>query len=313
MSVVVTTFRRPDRVVVAVGSALAQTERDLEVLVVDDNPAGSDLAHATRDALREHLQDPRVRHLPMPNPGGGSAARNAGIRASQAPWVAFLDDDDRWEPDKLERQLAALAAAGPQVVLAYTGFTTVDDRERVLSTTTPRPGRSLYPALLGRNLIGTTSSVVVRRDVLLDVGGFDEELPAAQDRDLYIRVCRHHGAVAVPAPLVTFVSHGSDRVTKDKGAKYEAMRRLLDKYREAYDRHPRMRSRVRADLGRFAWLTGDPASARKHLARAILDDPTHARAYALWVISSFDPVAYKRWRNRRTPTGDAAGEGREPT
>ena len=300
-TVVLTTFNRPEMVVRAVDSVLAQTFDAWELLLIDDNAPGSATRDATFEALQAPLRDPRVRYLPQPKPAGGSAARNAGARAARAPWIAFLDDDDTWAPEKLERQFAALKHSADDPVLVYTGLTAVSPQGRTLWHSIPRPGLRLYPDLLGRNVIGTTSCVLCRRDILLAVGGFDETLPAAQDRDLYIRLCRDHAAVAVPLALVGFVQHRGNRISNDKGKKYEAEALLLRKYEGAYARYPRMRSRALTHLGRYAWLSRRGHEARRHLRAAIATDPTNLEAYRLWAGSFVDPQSYRRWR------GSAAG------
>ena len=108
VSVVIPTFERADRVCLAVASALAQTMGDLEVIVVDD--CSSDDTVTRLEALR----DPRVRVLRHETNRGGNAARATGIAAATGEWVAFLDSDDTWAANKLERQLARLASCGPE-------------------------------------------------------------------------------------------------------------------------------------------------------------------------------------------------------
>jgi glycosyltransferase involved in cell wall biosynthesis len=111
ISVVIPTFGRPDLVGRAVASALAQTFTDIEVIVVID---GAD--PATSAALAS-IDDPRLRVIVRPEQGGAGHARDAGALAGQGRWIAFLDDDDEWSPEKLERQIA-VAPDGPAVVVA---------------------------------------------------------------------------------------------------------------------------------------------------------------------------------------------------
>ncbi|NUO59910.1 MAG: glycosyltransferase family 2 protein [Hamadaea sp.] len=106
VSAVIPTFGRPELVVRAVRSVLAQTMADLEVVVVVDGPD-----EATGRALAG-LGDPRVRVIELPEKGGAQKARNTGVREARAPWTAMLDDDDEWLPEKLAKQLAAAEASG---------------------------------------------------------------------------------------------------------------------------------------------------------------------------------------------------------
>ena len=105
VSVVVPTYRRPLLVIRAVQSALAQTLSQIEVIVVIDGPD-----EATREALAA-INDPRLRAIALPSNQGSCGARNAGVAAAQARWVAFLDDDDEWMPQKLELQLQAVRSS----------------------------------------------------------------------------------------------------------------------------------------------------------------------------------------------------------
>src|SRR5437764_416053 len=108
LSVVIPTAGRPALVVRAVGSVLAQTLRDLEVIVVVD---GLD---PPSEAALAALADPRLRMIVNPRSVGPGEARNVGVAAARAPWVAFLDDDDEWLPEKAARQLAA--AGEPETI-----------------------------------------------------------------------------------------------------------------------------------------------------------------------------------------------------
>jgi glycosyltransferase involved in cell wall biosynthesis len=99
VSVVIPTFKRPELVLRAIRSALAQTVRSIEVIVVTDGPDDSTVAAVTK------LSDGRVRLISLPVRSGANAARNAGIQAARGEWAAMLDDDDEWLPHKLEKQL----------------------------------------------------------------------------------------------------------------------------------------------------------------------------------------------------------------
>lgn len=142
-SVVIPTYRRPGLLQAALASVAAQTFTDYEVIVVDDD---SDHGHAK----------------------GGAGARNAGIAQAQGEWVAFLDDDDRWMPEKLELVAATIA---PGVTFVHHGW--------------EYQGKVRLPSA---RVIGTTSVATVKRDTLMAIGGFDETLCRYQDSDLYRRL-----------------------------------------------------------------------------------------------------------------------------
>ena len=174
VSVVIPTFQRRRSVVEAVRSALAQTHGDVEVIVVDDG--STDGTAAAVDAM-----DARVKVIRRPN-GGPAAARNTGLRQASAPVIAFLDSDDRWHPRHLEEVLGLLASH-PDTVLACTGGAT--SGEDFLN----RPAGLVHaaPAVLLGGLL-YTSAVVVKRDAVEAVGGFDERLRVFEDSDLWWRL-----------------------------------------------------------------------------------------------------------------------------
>ena len=125
ISVVVPAWRAEKTLAAALDSVLAQTWREIEVLVVDDASPDGTLALAESYAAR----DPRVRVIAQKENGGVSRARNRGVREARGEWIAFLDSDDLWMPEKLERQMA-LAAQHPEAGLFFTGsaFISEDDR-----------------------------------------------------------------------------------------------------------------------------------------------------------------------------------------
>lgn len=194
VSCVVPTRDRPALLLEALGSVAAQTVPPFEVLVVDDGtpvaplpvPAGEaapDLglsAMLARFAERSGLP---VRHLA----GGGrgaSAARNLGARAAHGALLAFLDDDDRWQPRYLERALACRRDEGCAAVVTWI--------ER-FSATRRWPGRSVARGLraeqvLARNPGVTGSNLVVERETFWRIGGYDEALPVSNDKDLFVRL-----------------------------------------------------------------------------------------------------------------------------
>jgi glycosyltransferase involved in cell wall biosynthesis len=202
VTVVIPVFNRAVAVRAAIGSVLAQTFQDFEINVVDD---GSTDRTASVVAA---LEDPRIRVIRHAENRGGSAARNSGIRAGSAPFVAFLDSDDEWLPTKLERQLAVFARTDDRLALVYAG-TERRFQDGTRSRYIPRRRSDLASVLLTENVIGESSVGMVRRSVLDAIGGFDESLPWGQDLDLWLRICQRFDAEPVPEVLVK-VEKGDD-------------------------------------------------------------------------------------------------------
>lgn len=200
VTVVIPTMGRPRLVTRAVESALRQTRREIEVVVAIDGPDAM-----TEKALGS-IADRRLRVIRRAKAGPG-AARNAGVAAAAAEWVAFLDDDDLWTPTKLERQLATAESSA----LAYpivAGRVAADDgsgRVRVWPRRLPAPGEGVGDYLLVRRspfwgeALVHTSTLLTRR-ALLEQVRFREDMPCHEDMDWLLRATRVEGAGVVFVP-----------------------------------------------------------------------------------------------------------------
>ncbi len=227
VSVVIPTYNRTEPLRRAVASVLGQTFRDLEVLVVDD---GSSDGRAL--AVLDGLGDPRIRVLRLAENRGASRARNAGILGARGEWVAFLDSDDEWLPEKLERQMARLERGrgrdpGTAVVYCPALSRSSAGAGHVIPAGEPSEGDVLDELLHMNRRPPTASAYVVERSARLSVGGFDESLPSAQDIDLWLRLARaSHRFVAVPEPLVVKHEHGAGQITGDPFATLAGFREM---------------------------------------------------------------------------------------
>jgi glycosyltransferase involved in cell wall biosynthesis len=178
----------------AVESALAQTDPDLEVIVIDDGSTDG------TTAVLAALHDQRLR-VERREPRGLTPSLNRALSLARAPLVARLDADDVAMPERLARQRAFLDAH-PDVGLLGTGAQEVDASGREVGRVSPPTGdAAIRRALIRRNPF-VHSSVVMRRSLVERAGGYDESLPVAQDYDLWMRMSRITGLANLSAPLV---------------------------------------------------------------------------------------------------------------
>lgn len=205
VSVVIPAFNAESTIGEAVGSVLTQTVSDLEIIIVDDG---------SRDRTLEQVEgtDPRVLTIRQPN-AGPSVARNNGAQASRGEYVAFLDADDAWLPEKLERQLA-LMEVRPDVGAVQCGALYVDATGRLLDAIPCVPGPDpIWDCVNFRNLPAFPSSVVYRREAFTRVGPFDTSLTGLEDWEMAIRTAWKCGLSSVPEPLVLHRVHEGGRST----------------------------------------------------------------------------------------------------
>src|SRR4051812_2077903 len=200
VTVVVPTHNRARLVRRTLASILAQQSADFEIVVVDDG--SSDDTPATLAAV----DDERLRMVRNDVPHGVSAARNRGLAAATAAWVAFCDDDDVWAPAKLRLQLAAVGRV-QHALWSSAGAVAVDETLRINGPAMhPPPDGDVASTLLTRNLVpGGASSVLARTELVRELGGFDRTLSVSADFDLWIRLALAAPHAGVDEPLVGYV------------------------------------------------------------------------------------------------------------
>jgi glycosyltransferase involved in cell wall biosynthesis len=192
-SVIIPTFNRAAFLREAIDSVRAQTEKDFELIVVDDGSTDD-----TRALVAEYGD--RIRYFVQPN-AGVSAARNLGIRHARGKFIAFLDSDDLWLPKKLARQMQWMAAH-PNLLLCYTDEVWIRRGVRVNQKLIhAKAGGWIYPLCLPRCII-SPSSVLLRREVFDAVGWFDEQLPVCEDYDLWLRAASRFEVGFIPELLI---------------------------------------------------------------------------------------------------------------
>jgi glycosyltransferase involved in cell wall biosynthesis len=206
VTVVVPTRNRSSLLTETLRSVLRQQAVNLEVIVVDD--ASTDSTPAAVAALG----DARIRLIRHETPAGVSTARNHGAEEARGDWLAFLDDDDLWAPDKLAKQIAAGRASGRNWV--YTGAVVMVAGERgdqIVRVQRPLPPETIGAAVLRYDAIpGGGSTVALRRVTWLNSGGFDTRLQACEDWELWIRLAKHGLPACVHEPLVARRLHSSN-------------------------------------------------------------------------------------------------------
>ncbi len=208
VSVLVPCYNAADHLGDALDSALAQTHRPIEILVVDDG--SKDNSPQVANSYIQRFPDRGIRLIQQPN-GGEPAARNTGIQAATGAWVAMLDADDWWNPTKLEMQLITAQEAGDECVLVHTGVTHHFPDGRVEPKDLKAPARRTgwcTQALLEPSSIGHPS-IMVRRAALNQINGYDESFKQACDIDLYFRLSAVGTFGFVPEHLLHYRIHAN--------------------------------------------------------------------------------------------------------
>jgi glycosyltransferase involved in cell wall biosynthesis len=303
VSIVLPAFNRAGYLRSAIESVLAQSLKSWEMIVADDG-SGPEAAEYLRG-----LGDPRIRVLGLPHSGNPSVARNAALRDARGTYVAFLDSDDLWAPNKLEVQTTALRARA-QSRWSFTNVDWIDaagDLIRPRENFVPREGR-IEEALLTFDAYVALPTVLVERRLLDEAGLFDEELRFGEDYDLWLRLAARSDVVAVTDKLTRVRLHG-DNHSHDRRGFYRDWLRLYEKA-GARTTDPRLldicrrkRAALAVGLAGIEAADGQTAASYRRLANALPDGWRYGRwwlsAARMLVSSSLPPCAKALWSRRR--------------
>lgn len=300
VSVILPTRDRADLLAMSAGSVLAQTYRDLELIVVDDG-SNEDIEAAVRA-----LRDPRARCLRRERSGGPAVARNEGLRAARGHFVAFQDSDDEWLLDKLALQMQVLESAADDVMCICGLLRRLGRRIRPYRPAPHPDSGELGFAEIACQPITYTQTWLVPRQAVLDVGGFDERLRVWEDWELLLRLAQRLRIKPLSRPLV-LSEQAVDSVTHDNGAFLAAMNQVLEEYEPQLARYRSQRAGLNYIYARQLIRAERMTDARKALFRSIVDRPWQPRAWALMAASALGRAFVTRRLEAATARAVEAG------
>lgn len=226
VSIIIPAYNAETSILETLQSALNQTWQDFEIIIVNDGSTDK-----TVELVLE-LKDPRIHLISTPNQGA-SQARNVGINNVCGKYIAFLDADDIWLPEKIWEQLAALKQS-PKSKVAYSWINIIDQNNQVIA----RGGRSqlcgnVYSHLLVSNFIENGSNLIVERQALLSTGYFNPDLSRSEDRDMWIRLAENYEFTVVPKVHVLYRQSADSLSTNVRKHAKDARRMFALAYRRA--------------------------------------------------------------------------------
>lgn len=283
ISIVLPVHNQPSLLREALQSVQKQSMKDIEVIVVDDGSEPG-ISHIIKEFGRW------ARHIRHEKNQGAAAARNTGIEHANGKFVAFLDADDVWKPTKLEKQLSVFENSDDSVGLVYTGFIQYE-LDGTEWKRYPEARGSIYIDELERDRIHPTSTVMIRQNILDEVGGFDTDLPSRQDYDLWLRITEHYKIDYVDEILVD-KREQPDSISKDFDSRIKGDIAVFEKVKERaahldFDARSRIYSYHHHVIGRDYESNGNRWKALKHLGFAIVRYPFRSISYAMFIIALF--------------------------
>lgn len=284
VSVVLPTFNRASSLARAIQSVLAQTYRNLELIVVDD--ASSD---GTLDVLRS-FQDSRLRWIRNQSRTGVSAARNRGASEASGEWLAFQDSDDEWRVEKLARQMRA---ADSDVALVLCGDLVVNDYAySFMGVATDAPIVDLDDQLLIR--IPGAQCFLVPRSVFAATRGFDVQLNCSEDWELALRLSEHGRVRMVNEPLV-IRQKTPGSLYSDEPSRARNLRIILKRHQPRFKHHPQAWASHCNLLGQSECLQGRMSDGRQWILKALSAAPASLRTWANLTFSFMGVTIFRRY------------------
>ena len=269
VSIIIPAYNAESTIIFTINSVQKQTYTDFEAIVIDDGSTDR-----TAKIVREII-DARIKLFCYKNEGL-PVARNRGVDLAKGEYIAFLDADDLWTPDKLEQQLAALEA-DPEAGVVYSQTCCIDRQGNFLYNCEPVyfQGNVLKELLL-TNFLHNGSNLLIRREAIETVGGFDRDLNSCEDWDYYLRLAERYSFAVVPKYQIFYrqtENNMSSNVARMKQAGYIVLERayqkypLLERYRrrslsvlhlycaELYLRNSKFKAQDLSKVGLNIWLS----------------------------------------------------------
>ncbi len=222
--------RKPEIVERALKSILNQTYKNIEVFVVDDSPSDWEYRSEVKNMV-ESYSEHNVMYIAHEECMGACVARNTALENAKGVYIGYLDDDDEWCSDKIEKQLQGFT--NDNIALVYCDHKIIyDGTDRVKNIVSEKHSGYVFDKLFFSNFIGSTSFPLIKTKCLKEIGGFDPLMPAAQDYDVWIRIAEKYEVNYVSAELVVYHAHEGEQITKNPAKKNNGLKRIMEKHKD---------------------------------------------------------------------------------
>jgi len=210
VSVIIPTYKRSLRLPIAIESVLNQTYRPVEIIVVDDN-GDNEYRIETKSVLEKYISQNKITYIEHKTNKGGCAARNTGASSAKGEYIAFLDDDDFYEPTKIEEQINFLKNNKNLDACMCSMYRIYENNQQIESRENIARGETLKEAILDGNVF--TSMLLIKKEVFFKIGGFSE-IPRFQDKYFHYKFLENGYRIGIlNKQLLTLVEHSEERIS----------------------------------------------------------------------------------------------------
>jgi len=286
VSVIIPTYNRAQKLKNAIKTVLNQTYPYFELIIIDDNSSDE------TDEVVQSFNDERIRYIKNDENLGQVRARNKGIELSNYDFIAFLDDDDEWLPNKLKMQVKSLNSLSEEYCGVFTGIYVIENG-KIIDTKVPQVEGDVFRDLLTSKgcSIGNIT-FMLKRDALEKVGGFSSDLPAREDFELSLKLAKKYKFGIIKKPLVKVNFDSKDRVTTDYSKILTATERIYAKYKETIKKDKKIYAKFMYKLAILELLNNNKNDSIKYLEKAIKTYPINIKYLSVRILVGLFPNLY---------------------
>jgi glycosyltransferase involved in cell wall biosynthesis len=272
VSVIIPTYNRSKSIGKTIKSVLNQNYTDFEIIIVDDNSSDN-----TENVIKSYSNNYScIQYIKHNENKGAPAARNTGIENSKGKYIALLDDDDEWFPDKLTKQVQMIKQLPDDVGLVYCGNEDVDENSNEISIKCSQKRGDVFYLLLEKNFIGSPTNLI-RKECFDKIGFCDVNLKSCQDWDLWLRISKHYKVDYIPEILAR--RNISDiSISTNIDSVLRGHEQILDKYKVYLQNDRQLYSSHLKNIGIYYAIRGDYSTSLHFLRRAVFCKPSNWKA-----------------------------------
>jgi len=269
ISVILTTYKREPKVVCrALDSVLQQTYKNYELIVVDDSPESFLARDSVKKEIIKNSIDIHINYIQHEKNLGACAARNTGLRNATGEYIAFLDDDDVWKPDKLEKQITKMIETNAGLI--YCKYIFFYEEQNIYIEVERKFYRGyVFKELMKSNFIASTSFPLIKKECFDKCGFFDENLKSSQDYDMWLRIAKCFTVNYVDESLVIYYVHMNDQISKNIQNKLQGSLSIIKKNESFLEENPVLMGYRLASLAPLYSLNNEQLLGMKTLIKAL--------------------------------------------
>jgi len=288
VSVIIPTYNRADKIFSTITSVIKQTFTDIEIIIVND---GED-DKSVQDVI-DKFDDKRIRLLRNQRKKGSNGARNTGLENANGKYIAFLDDDDSWYPDKIQKQIIKFNESSKKVRFVYSGF-------EIESIEKPGFSRKIFPPkkgyvaneIISGNFVGSPTPLI-DISVFAETGPYDENLQSSQDWELWIRISEITEFEYVDEVLAKYVIHGN-QISTDLNKKIISFDYIMKKHSNLYKKNKKAFASIYKKTAVLSLMNGRIKNCRERIIKALAIDWLRLDLI-VHLILSFFPAIYRQY------------------